>query len=142
MAITAVSNGNGRHFDTLTTEQQQGSILWTISGFPPGVVSFGVPKLAVVALLTRIMNPSRWHTIFLWTMTGLCNLVLLGCVVILFAQCQPSRSQWDFSVQGECWDPWILVDYAIGAGGKPFLLFLPPTSRQLALRLCLETDNA
>ncbi|KAL2755541.1 hypothetical protein ACRALDRAFT_1071199 [Sodiomyces alcalophilus JCM 7366] len=116
MAMTAVSNGNGRHFDTLSLQQKQDVILWTIAGFPPGIVSFGVPKLAVVALLTRIMNPSRWHTIFLWTLTGLCNVVLMGCTVILFAQCQPSKSQWDFSVPGVCWDRWILVSYAIAAG--------------------------
>ncbi|ROT36500.1 hypothetical protein SODALDRAFT_335593 [Sodiomyces alkalinus F11] len=116
MAITAVANGNGRHFDTLSLQQKQDVILWTIVGFPPGIISFGVPKLAVVALLTRIMNPSRWHTIFLWALTGLCNVALMGCTVILFAQCQPSRSQWNFSVPGVCWDRWILVHYAIFAG--------------------------
>ncbi|KAK2770912.1 integral membrane protein [Colletotrichum kahawae] len=68
-AIAAVAHGNGRHFDILDTEQKQGAILWTIAGFPAGVMSFGLPKLAVVALLTRIMNPSKGHKIFLWAMS-------------------------------------------------------------------------
>ncbi|KAK1498723.1 integral membrane protein [Colletotrichum abscissum] len=117
-AITAVAHGNGRHFDVLTLEQKSGAILWTIAGFPPGVMSFGLPKLAVVALLTRIMNPSKWHALFLWFIASFCLINLIGCVIILFAQCQPSHSQWDFSVTDKtCWDKWILVYFAIYSGG-------------------------
>ncbi|OBR10937.1 Integral membrane protein [Colletotrichum higginsianum IMI 349063] len=116
-AIAAVSYGNGRHFDVLTLEQKSGAILWTIAGFAPGVMSFGLPKIAVVALLTRIMNPSRWHALFLWCLSIFCLVNLLGCVIILFAQCQPSHSQWDFSVEKTCWDKWILVYFAIYSGG-------------------------
>lgn len=116
LTIAAVRAGNGRHFATLTTEQKSDAILYTIAGFCPGILSFGIPKLAVVALLTRIMNPSRGHAVFLWSMTDGCLLILLGCVVILFAQCTPTRSQWDFTVKGTCWSPWVLVYYAIVAG--------------------------
>ncbi|KXH26159.1 integral membrane protein [Colletotrichum simmondsii] len=117
-AIAAVAHGNGRHFDVLTLEQKSGAILWTIAGFPAGVMSFGLPKLAVVALLTRIMNPSRWHALFLWFIATFCLINLIGCVIILFAQCQPSHSQWDFSVTDKtCWDKWILVYFAIYSGG-------------------------
>jgi hypothetical protein len=46
-------------------------------------------------------------------------VVLLICVVILFAQCQPARSQWDFAITDKtCWSPYVLVDFAIFAGGK------------------------
>ncbi|KAK1518687.1 uncharacterized protein CCOS01_11507 [Colletotrichum costaricense] len=97
---------------------KSGAILWTIAGFPPGVMSFGLPKLAVVALLTRIMNPSKWHALFLWFIASFCLINLIGCVIILFAQCQPSHSQWDFSVTDKtCWDKWILVYFAIYSGG-------------------------
>jgi hypothetical protein len=118
LTIAAVKSGNGRHFSTLTTEQKQGAILFTFSGFVPGIFSFGIPKLAVVALLTKITNPSRKHRIFLWAMTSSCLFILFGCVIIIFAQCNPSRSQWDFSVEGTCWSPWVLIDYAIVAGSK------------------------
>ncbi|KAI4618412.1 hypothetical protein J4E80_005010 [Alternaria sp. BMP 0032] len=70
LTIAAVQAGNGRHFSVLTDEQRSGAILYTLAGFPPGIFSFGIPKLAVVALLTRITNPSRKHRIFLWAMTG------------------------------------------------------------------------
>lgn len=166
-----VRSGNGQHFAILTSKQKSGCILWTIVSFCPGIMSFGVPKLAVVALLSRIMNPSKLHVIILWTskffltlmvlhckyvrqsqaelsgresgvdlltktphdpavtmcnslttnssVTGLCMLNLFGCVFVLFAQCTPARSQWDFSITDKsCWSPWVLVDFAIWTGGK------------------------
>lgn len=124
LTIAAVAAGNGRHFSSLTDDQKSRAILYTLAGFCPGIFSFGVPKLAVVALLTRITNPSRRQMAFLWSITGGCLVILFGCVVIIFAQCTPSRSQWDFSVKGTCWSPWVLIDYAIVAGSKFFPLGL------------------
>jgi hypothetical protein len=118
LTIAAVKAGNGRHFALLTTEQKQDAILYTLAGFCPGIFSFGIPKLAVVALLTKITNPSRKHKIWLWFMTGGCLFALFGCVIIIYAQCTPSRSQWDFSVPGKCWSKWILIDYAIVVGSE------------------------
>lgn len=116
--IKAVDSGNGRHFTLLSLQQKSDAILYTMAGFCPGVLSFGLPKVAVVALLTKIMNPSRKHQIFLWFISIGCVVLLLGCIALLFGQCTPSRSQWDFSVKGKCWNPWILVYYSIGAGSK------------------------
>lgn len=115
----AVHNGNGRHFDTLTLAEMQSAIFWTILGFPFGIVAFALPKLAVVALVTRLLLPEPWHRIFLWVLTSTCFGALLGCVVILFAQCSPADSQWDFSItEKTCIDKWVLVNYAIFAGGE------------------------
>ncbi|KAK1638742.1 hypothetical protein BDP81DRAFT_479826 [Colletotrichum phormii] len=59
LSTIAVTYGNGRHMSILSTEQQEGAILWTTAAFCPGVISFGLPKLAVVSLLVRLMNPDR-----------------------------------------------------------------------------------
>ncbi|KAF4452103.1 hypothetical protein F53441_5036 [Fusarium austroafricanum] len=117
VTVVAVNDGNGRHFDTLTSDQKQNVIFFTILGFPFGVMAFGFPKLAVVALITRLMNPGRIHKIFLWGLAGCCMLSLVGCIVILFAQCTPAESQWTFSITDKkCWSPWVLVNFAIFAG--------------------------
>ncbi|KAH6954756.1 hypothetical protein DER45DRAFT_633158 [Fusarium avenaceum] len=117
VTIVAVRDGNGRHFDTLNMSQQQNAIFFTVLGFPFGVMAFGFPKLAVVALITRLMNPGRVHRIFLWTLAGCCMLSLAGCIIILFAQCSPVESQWDFSITDKsCWSPYILIDFAIFSG--------------------------
>jgi hypothetical protein len=122
LTIAAVRAGNGRHFTTLTDNQKSDAILYTLAGFCPGILSFAIPKLAVVALLTRIMNPSQRHKVFLWAMTVGCLVILMGCVIIIYAQCTPTQSQWDFSVPGTCWSPWILIYYAIFAGSMSLAL--------------------
>lgn len=119
ISTLAVKSGNGQHFDLLTTDQKSGAILWTMVGFIPGILSFGIPKLAVVVLLTRLLNPGRAHKIFLWCLATVCLLSLMGCAVVLFGRCTPARSLWDFSVAPEsCFDVSILVNYAIYAGCK------------------------
>lgn len=137
LTVAAVRYGNGQHFALLNDKQRSGAIMYTLAGFCPGVLSFGIPKLAVVALLTRITNPSHRHRSFLWLVTGGCLVVLLGCVIILFAQCNPSRSQWDFSVRGTCWSPWILIYYAIVAGSELIICYLNPELTQLERYLLL-----
>ncbi|TDZ58609.1 hypothetical protein CTRI78_v005203 [Colletotrichum trifolii] len=112
----AVSYGYGRHADTLTPDQKSGAILWSIAGYPPGLLSFGIPKPAVVCFLTRVLNPGRWHKRFLWTMGIFCVLNLVGFMTIIFAQCQPVRAQWDPSVGGTCWSKWVLVSFATYSG--------------------------
>lgn len=94
-------------------------------GFGPGVMSFGIPKLAVVAFLTHIMNPSRIHRIVLWGMASLCVFNLFLCVVFHFAQCTPAASQWDFSLERRCWSPWILIWWATWSGCE---FVMPPGS--------------
>ncbi|EXF74539.1 integral membrane protein [Colletotrichum fioriniae PJ7] len=88
LSTIAVTYGNGRHMSLLSIEQQEGAILWTTAAFCPGIMSFGLPKLAVVSLLVRLMNPGRYHK---WSL-------------------------WDFSVKGTCFDVNILVAYCIYAG--------------------------
>ncbi|KAF4839726.1 hypothetical protein CGCSCA4_v010879 [Colletotrichum siamense] len=112
----AVSYGYGHHVDTLTPEQKSGAILWSVAGYPPGLLSFGLPKPAVVVLLTRILNPSKWHKRFLWFLGIFCVTNLIGFITIIFAQCQPARFQWDSSVGGTCWDKSVLVAFATYSG--------------------------
>ncbi|KAJ0117329.1 integral membrane protein [Diaporthe amygdali] len=112
----AVASGSGKHFEVLTESQHSKAIFWTVMGFGPGVMSFGIPKLAVVAFLTHIMNPSRVHRIIMWMMASLCVFNLFICVVFHFAQCSPAASQWDFSLERRCWSPWILIWWATWSG--------------------------
>lgn len=122
LASHAALNGNGRHFDAMLVtqpEKLQTALFFTLLNFPFGILAFGLPKIAVVALLTRIMNPSRYHRMFLWGLSSLCLLVLLGCAPMLFLQCTPSHSQWDLSFppdKKKCWDKYVLVNYAIASG--------------------------
>ena len=78
ISSAAAEAGSGRHFDTLTLEQQQNVIKYTIAAFCPGILSFAIPKLAVVSLLTKLLAPSPAHRIFLWCSSGLTTAALFG----------------------------------------------------------------
>ncbi|KAI0892183.1 hypothetical protein F4806DRAFT_248208 [Annulohypoxylon nitens] len=111
-STAAVHSGSGRHIQTLTIEELQGAILFTMVSLFPGMLSFALPKIAVVILLSRLLNPSRPHLIWLWFMCIFCLLAILVTIGIGFGQCQPPRSRWDFSVPAKfCYDTWILVNY-------------------------------
>ncbi|OHW91991.1 integral membrane protein [Colletotrichum incanum] len=116
LSTLAVRSGNGKHMVVLTTEQQQNAILWTTAAFCPGIMSFGLPKLAVVSLLTRLMNPGKYHKWFLWWLGIWCQLTLFVTAGLLLGRCTPARSLWNFSVKGNCFSTDILVGYCIYAG--------------------------
>lgn len=115
-ATVAVLNGNGRHMDVLTLEEKSGAILWTTVGFVPGLLSFGLPKLAVVSLLTRLLNPSRLHKIFLWWLVLWCLASVIVTGILLLVRCTPANSLWDFSVPGTCFDVQYLINFGLYAG--------------------------
>lgn len=55
----------------------------------------------------------------LWGMAIGCLVLVSLCIIILFAQCTPTRAQWDFTVtEKSCWSPLVLVNVAILTGGK------------------------
>ncbi|KAK1961221.1 integral membrane protein [Colletotrichum sublineola] len=116
LSTLAVASGTGRHLDVLTLEQQQNNMLWTTAAQCPGIMSFGLPKLAVICLLTRLLNPGVFHKWFLWWLGIWCQLTLAVTVVLLIGRCTPARALWDFSVTGTCFDPSILINYSIYAG--------------------------
>ncbi|KAK7456618.1 hypothetical protein Landi51_01894 [Colletotrichum acutatum] len=85
--LKAVALGNGKHVNMLTDEQKEETLRWTIFSFGFGIIALALPKLAVVALMNRLLNPRRLHRLFLWTLGLLCCVGLLGNVIGLFAEC-------------------------------------------------------
>uniref|UniRef100_A0A8H7KEG8 Rhodopsin domain-containing protein n=1 Tax=Bionectria ochroleuca TaxID=29856 RepID=A0A8H7KEG8_BIOOC len=73
-------------------------------------------KMAVVYLLTKLLNPNKWHKYFLWWQGIWCQLTLFATVGVLIGRCKPAHSLWNFDVPGECFSPDILVAYCIYAG--------------------------
>lgn len=122
----AVHAGYGKHTAVLSPSAYTKAKIYNLAGFIPGLMAIVVPKLAVVALLVRTMNPSSRQRWFLWVTVMVSGLLLMGCVVILYAQCQPAQALWDPDPQAgkvSCWSPGILVNYSIVVGGE-FLFLL------------------
>lgn len=110
--------GTGQHADDLSDEALQHALLYSTAAFCPGILSFTIPKLGVVALLIRILNPTPRFTRFLWLLVGGSDLVIFGCVIILYAQCRPAKALWTPSMtDAPCWSPEVLAIYSIVSGG-------------------------
>uniref|UniRef100_A0A093VHN4 Rhodopsin domain-containing protein n=1 Tax=Talaromyces marneffei PM1 TaxID=1077442 RepID=A0A093VHN4_TALMA len=114
LTTASVRAGDGRHADSLTSHAFERAALLNTAGFAPGILSFVIPKLGVVALLCRIFNPTQRWKIFLWSFVGGGGLLICGCIIIIYAQCNPTKALW--TGVGNCWNPGILVDYSIFAG--------------------------
>ncbi|KAK7983574.1 major facilitator superfamily transporter [Apiospora arundinis] len=142
--VLAIHSGSGRHFDLLSSDQKSKVILWSICGFVPGVFSVAFPKFAIVYLISRLLCPTRFHLVLLWTITGMAFILLSGCYIILFVQCTPIQSQWDFSIKGECLDPQILANVSAAASAYSafvdfYLVAYPAT---ILFRLQLSYDKS
>jgi hypothetical protein len=116
LETAAVKAGDGQHAATLPLAKYERAAMLNTAAYAPGILSFVLPKLGVVALLCRIFNPSRRWKLFLWTFVGGSGLIICGCIIILYAQCNPMKAMWTPGV-GKCWSSRIVVDYSIFAGG-------------------------
>ncbi len=122
MTIVGVQHGDGKHQAVLDDSQQAAVHFWTILGFAPAIMSFGFPKLAVVALLTRLLNPGPRHWRFLWAMAAMTQLNLVINMVLLYTQCIPTASMWDSRITDKhCRNDQPLVAYALYAACMPAL---------------------
>ena len=117
LVTAAVAAGDGEHVSTLSRHDFERAAMLNMAAYAPGIISFVLPKLGVVALLCRIFNPTRRWQIFLWAFVGGSGLVICGCIVILYAQCSPMRAMWTPGL-GKCWSPSIVVDYSISNCGS------------------------
>lgn len=125
LAYCGVTTGNivvgyGRHAVFLSPDALEMAILLNTVSFLFGILSFSLPKLAVSAMLDRILNPSLVNRIILWFLTVFAAIAAFICILILFTRCDPPKALWQTQLLQEgatCSDPWILVNYAIFTGG-------------------------
>lgn len=89
--------------------------------FSMGIMGFATPKLAVVALLSRILNPGKIHRFLLWFMASFVLVASIICIIVILTNCSPHEALWKTRLMAEgatCRDPWIMVNYCIFTGGR------------------------
>ncbi|KAJ5835420.1 hypothetical protein N7447_001446 [Penicillium robsamsonii] len=119
------------------------------ANFALGIMSFTTPKLAVAALLNRIMNPSRFHRIWLWILTASVFVASTICIIVLFTMCDPPQALWKVHLMAEgatCRSITVLVGYAIFTGVLSAVvdlyLAIYPTVVLLRLQMSLKKKLA
>ncbi|PWY67958.1 integral membrane protein [Aspergillus sclerotioniger CBS 115572] len=115
-----VEMGYGKHAWLLSERTVEKATLLNCLSFLFGIISFTVPKLAVTAMLNRILNPNLIQRVYLWSLTSLTAVVSGICIIVLFTMCDPPKALWQSHLVTEgkatCKDVWILIDYAIFTG--------------------------
>ena len=117
MSQNAIRWGCGRHFDTLTKEEKLNTKFWTLLGICPAVISLAVPKFAVVVMLSKLLNPSKFHKWFLWWMATWSFLTSVVVIGLLLGQCKPMEALWNSDVKGDCMAT-IFNNYSVYVMGK------------------------
>ena len=117
-----VEMGYGKHAWLLSESTVEQATFLNCLSFLFGIISFTIPKLAVTAMLNRILNPSLAQRVYLWSLTSLAAVVSGVCIIVLFTMCDPPKALWQTHLVTEgtatCKDVWILIDYAIFTGGR------------------------
>lgn len=131
----SVEYGYGRHTAALEVNRAETALFWNMVSFIFGILSFAIPKLAVAALLHRILNPTLIHRVIIWGLVSLVAAVAVVNILIYVTMCDPPKGLWEFSMvqKGEatCRNVWILVNYARFNGGK---------SSSVSIRVLGESD--
>lgn len=63
-----------------------------------------------------MLNPSRTHRIFLWSMGALLMANAITCFAMLMGRCTPFQAVYDVTFppsKAKCFSPWALVGIAI-----------------------------
>ena len=119
----AVDTGLGKHvkdvpLDNLIVLGKRTIIMNALT-----VWTFSLPKLALVALLKRILNYGYKTAIIFWTLCFIAQACTLATSVIWFERCQPVAHQWDpEGVPGNCFSIGIITN--LGYFTSAFSAFL------------------
>ncbi|KEY72276.1 hypothetical protein S7711_00274, partial [Stachybotrys chartarum IBT 7711] len=114
--IASIQAGSGRHAAVLAPEDLERALYLTTVGFIPGILSFTLPKYAVVMLVSKLFNASRLQIWTMWSMAVLNTLLIIACIVVVWARCSPPSAMWTIGGNPDCWDPQIDVAIGIAAG--------------------------
>jgi drug/metabolite transporter (DMT)-like permease len=121
LTTVAVENGVGRHVVFLSNAQRENMIFFMTIAFCPAGFFYGLPKVAVVILLCRLMKPKPWLKWTLWTMVLWSILSLIVFMILQFTRCDPPRALWNLEMQDHCRDNGRIIDYAIYANSQSLI---------------------
>lgn len=114
--------GYGQHKINLESRSAELALMWNMISFIFGIISFAIPKLAVAALLHRILNPNLTQRLIVWGLVSLVAVIALVNILIYVTMCDPPQALWKTSMvlsgEAKCRDIWILINYATFNGGE------------------------
>jgi hypothetical protein len=123
IVTVAVHAGSGRHIAALTPAQAERALFFTMVSFIPGILSYMIPKFAVVILIKDLLGPSRTHETVIWALVVLNTVLIVVCITVTYAQCDPTSALWTmaYGTKARCWDPIVVIATSIAASASSAL---------------------
>ncbi|PYI15457.1 hypothetical protein BO99DRAFT_468061 [Aspergillus violaceofuscus CBS 115571] len=148
LTTAVVALGYGKHTTVIVElggmDRLEQVLLLSYINFALGIMSFATPKLAIAALLNRILNPGRFHQVFLWVLTGMVFVTSSICIIVLFTMCDPPQALWKTQLLAQgatCRPQVVLVDYAIFTGDATadLVIWTSIESNVIIMASCIPT---
>ncbi|KAF5234383.1 hypothetical protein FAUST_7660 [Fusarium austroamericanum] len=77
-----------------------------VVGYPFNIMAYSLPNVAILILIERLVGKTKTMTRrFLRAVVAIQIILAVISIVIIFAQCRPTKMLWDQSAKGECWSP-------------------------------------
>ncbi|KAI4604325.1 hypothetical protein KJ359_000460 [Pestalotiopsis sp. 9143b] len=133
----AAGYGNGQHYDTLSRHDQVEAMRWNTMIDAVIIWAFSLPKLAIVALLRRILNYGLHTSVLLWGLAFVGQALIFSMSVFLFIQCSPTEKNWDKTVEGICLPDGTMIgiEYFVSSYSAFLDLFLAVFPAPFVMRL-------
>lgn len=121
-ATVSVSYGYGKHSDDLSFHHLEKALLWNMVSFIFGLLSFALPKIAVAALLHRLLQPTKLQRIMIWGLAGMVIVIAFVNVLLYVTTCNPPQALWQrllvYKGEATCRDIHVLIDFVTFNAGK------------------------
>ena len=124
-STVSVHYGYGQHYAKLSESNAEKALMWNMISFIFGIISFAIPKLAIAALLGRLLNPTFWQKVIMWSLTGMVTAIAIANIIIYLTQCKPVEGLFKplmvESGAATCRDIMPLIHFATFNGGARLL---------------------
>ncbi|KAK9802145.1 putative Integral membrane protein [Seiridium cardinale] len=133
----AADYGNGKHFDDLSKNSQIQAMKWNTIIDAVIIWAFSLPKLAIIALLRRILNFGLHTSVLLWGLAFVGQALIFSMSVFVFIQCDPAAKNWDTDLPGICLPrgTMIALEYFVSSYSAFLDLFLAVFPAPFIMRL-------
>lgn len=101
--------GLGQHYDNLDREHQIEAMKWNTIIDAVIIWAFSLPKLAIIALLKRILDYGMHTSVFFWALAFIGQAFIFSMSVYIFVQCDPVAKNWNKDIPGICLPTDVLI---------------------------------
>lgn len=107
----------GRHAQHLEEAKLVSTIRLNFIANPFGIMAYSLPNISVAIVLNRIIAPSRYFRMTIYTVAIAQSIIAAISCILLFAQCTPSEHLWNPTVAATCMPSSVITGYSYFVGG-------------------------